>query len=153
MTSWRIVDERHLESAFSGIGAERYGGRFNSTGRGMIYTSGSISLAMLEILVQIKERRRLMNHWCIAATFDDELVERADVQHLPDDWDARPPRKDSQEFGDRWLDEQRSVVLAVPSVVNPYEYNFLMNPAHPRFPEIRLGDPFPAPVDLRFGSP
>lgn len=149
MKVWRITDSRHLDSAFSGAGAEKYGGRFNSTGRKLVYCAGSISLALLEMLVQAVKREWLSDHSCISTTFDDSLIEVVDPESLPLGWDARPYGNVSQDFGDQWLDEERSLVLGVPSIVNPYERNYLINPVHPRFDEIEIGDPFRAPIDPR----
>lgn len=152
MTVWRITHARHLESAFSGAGAEKWGGRFNAPGRRVIYTAGSISLAMLEMLVQANTRSRLVDHFCVSATFDDAFVEQLDAEALPAGWDARPYGKAPQEVGDRWLDEERSLVLGVPSIANPYERNYLINPSHARFPKVEIGKPFRAPFDPRLAG-
>jgi RES domain-containing protein len=52
LTVWRIVAARFVEGAFSGEGARRFGGRWNRKGVPLVCTSGSQSLAMLEMLVQ-----------------------------------------------------------------------------------------------------
>lgn len=114
-----------------------------------MYCAGSISLALLEMLVQVDKRRRLLGHSCISATFDDAFIEVVDLVSMPSRWDARPYEKTSQEFGDQWLDEARSLALSVPSIVNPYERNFLINPLHPDFEKIEIGSPFPVPFDPR----
>jgi RES domain-containing protein len=36
----------------------------------------------------------------------------------------------TQSLGDQWLSEERSVLLAVPSVLVPETWNVLMNPRH-----------------------
>lgn len=148
ITVWRIVDPKHAADAFSGIGAEILGGRFNSKGRRLVYTAGSVSLALLELLVQANKRSRLREYLCIPATFDASQVEVHDAD-LPNGWDARPYTHVSQHFGDRWLEEERSLVLRVPSVVVPQEYNYLINPAHPEMGTVEIGDAFPAPFDDR----
>jgi len=51
--AWRIVQTHVADRAFTGEGARRYGGRWNSKGYAAVYTSGSISLAILEVLVHI----------------------------------------------------------------------------------------------------
>ncbi|MEE8586705.1 MAG: RES domain-containing protein, partial [Acidobacteriota bacterium] len=51
VTVWRICSRRHAESAFSGEGARRFGGRWNFPGAAMVYASDSLSLAALEMLV------------------------------------------------------------------------------------------------------
>ena len=90
MTIWRITDTRYLDDAFNGVGAEKYGGRFNSVGRKLLYCSGSISLALLEMPVQADKRSRLSGHSCIPVTLDDSLIEAVDRASLPSGWDARP---------------------------------------------------------------
>lgn len=147
ITVWRICHRRHLETAFSGIGAERYGGRFNSPGRRAVYASGSLSLAMLEILIQANSRSRLREHHYLTATFDASILQTLDLDALPRGWDARPPRQISQHIGDRWLQEAHAAVLRVPSAIVSTEHNYLINPAHPDFPSISFGEPRSAPFD------
>lgn len=147
MQVWRITSPTYVDSAFSGIGAEVFGGRFNSPGHKVVYTAGSLALAVLELLVQVNKRERLRGYVCMSATFDDAAIET--VPHVPEGWDARPYTRASQEIGDRWLKEQRSLVLRVPSVVIPQEYNYLINPLHPDFKDVEIGDAFAAPFDAR----
>lgn len=149
LTVWRIVGPAYVDDAFSGEGAELHGGRFNSKGRKVVYTAGSISLTLLELLVQAGKKERLAGHLCLPATFDEAHVELLVRTDLPAGWDARPYTRVSQEIGDQWWEEQRSLVLGVPSVVVPQEYNYLINPLHPAFDEIEIGSAFPAPFDRR----
>jgi RES domain-containing protein len=51
--AWRIVKERHAATAFTGEGAAKTGGRWNSRGVAVVYTSSSKSLATLESLVHL----------------------------------------------------------------------------------------------------
>lgn len=53
-----MVREKHAASAFSGEGALRHGGRWNSPGVRVIYTSATVSLAALETLVHLNPRMR-----------------------------------------------------------------------------------------------
>jgi RES domain-containing protein len=149
ITVWRIVSRMHLDTAFSGIGAQLVGGRFNSVGRRLVYTSGSISLAMLEMLVQANERSRLSGHVCVSARFDEQMVESHEKDELPAGWDARPYARVTQEFGDIWINEARSLVLRVPSVVVPQEYNYLINPLHPHINRLETGTDISTPFDNR----
>ncbi len=57
ITAWRIFKKKHRASAFAGEGARRFGGRWNSKGVAIIYTSGTVSLAVLEILVHLETPR------------------------------------------------------------------------------------------------
>jgi len=50
LTVWRLVTARFEKGAFSGEGARLYGGRWNRKGVSLVYTAGSQSLAMLEMV-------------------------------------------------------------------------------------------------------
>lgn len=146
---WRIVHEAYLDSAFSGIGAELYGGRFNSPGRRVVYTSGSLSLAILEMLVQANARHRLHEHWCIPATIPMDTVTLRDRRPLVNGWDAIPYGRASQEFGDQWIKAAPAVALEVPSVVVTAESNYLINPLHEDYGRVVIGEPIRIPIDRR----
>jgi RES domain-containing protein len=53
ITAWRIFKRRYKASAFTGEGARLFGGRWNSKGIPVVYTSASPSLATLEMLVHL----------------------------------------------------------------------------------------------------
>lgn len=147
-TAWRIVKERHADTAFSGEGAARYGGRWNSRGVPVVYASSSRALALLECLVHLNPPV-LFRYVAIPAEFPDAIVERLDVSGLPPEWRAEPPGRASQAAGDAWVREARSAVWSVPSVLVPGESNFLLNPAHPDFRRVTLGAPEPLSFDPR----
>jgi RES domain-containing protein len=149
VTVWRIVDPRYADRAYSGDGAEKFGGRFNGRGRKLVYASGSLSLALLELLVQAGRRERLAGHRCIPAGLPRDHIEVVTASDLPAGWDGRPYGRASQDFGDAWIASGRSLALQVPSVVNPFESNVLVNPLHPDFGELRIGRAVPLPLDPR----
>ena len=60
-----------------------------------------------------------------------------------------PASRATQDFGAKWRREQRTAVLRVPSVVVLGEFNYLLNPAHPDFAKITLGQPAPFAFDTR----
>lgn len=148
-TGWRIVKSRHAGTAFDGEGARLYGGRWNSLGTRMIYTSGSVSLAVLEVLVHVQEANLISSYSLIPARFDDALVQHLDRSRLPDDWRSYPAPPELQQLGDEWVRSQTSSVLEVPSAVVERESNYLLNPAHPDFSSIFIGEPEPFNFDER----
>jgi len=150
--AWRIVKARHAESAFDGEGARRHGGRWNSRGTAVVYVAGSISLAVLEIVVHLATPRALRNYVTISVEIDDDLIDRLDPERLPDPWRSHPPPPEVQRLGDRWVVEETSAVLAVPSVIVPRETNYLLNPAHPDFARLRIGPPEPLELDERLAG-
>jgi len=107
---------------------------------------------MLELIVQAGARRRLTDFVYLTADFDPHLVERLD-EPFPKGWDARPHIAIGQAIGDRWLVEDRSAVLRVPSVVAPGEFNYIINPRHTDFNTIRVGPAVPVPFDARLSTP
>jgi RES domain-containing protein len=58
-------------------------------------------------------------------------------------------RLDRKQLGDLWIDNRKSAVLAVRSVVVPFERNFLLNPRHPSFSMIQVEDAVPFVFDER----
>jgi RES domain-containing protein len=77
---------------------------------------------------------------CFHLDFDESLVESLPSSSLPTGWRQEPPLLTTQDVGNTWIREARSVVLAVPSVLIPEERNYLLNPAHPDFPKIAIGE-------------
>lgn len=128
MQLYRIADSRH--PLWDGTGAAMVGGRWNSPGRPVIYASLSYACAMLEILVHANIGRIPATHAYVVAQVPDGVgIERHDALSLPAGWDGddlSPARR----FGDQWLQEARSAVLVVPSVVARLESNALINPLH-----------------------
>ncbi len=138
--AWRIVKARHAATAFSGEGAAKNGGRWNSRGVPVVYASGTKSLAALESLVHLNPPVRF-KYVAILIKFHDALVQTVPPKSLPADWRAEPPSPASQRLGDAWVLAARSAVLAVPSVIVSGEPNFLLNPAHPDFKKISIAKP------------
>lgn len=46
MRVWRLTRQRHVSTAFEGIGSERVGGRWSPRGLRVVYTSESIALCV-----------------------------------------------------------------------------------------------------------
>jgi RES domain-containing protein len=149
LTAWWLLTARFAKSAFSGDGARLYGGRWNRKGIPMVYTAGSRSLAILEMLVQDEPLRA--RYVMIPATLPKNLkIERVTPEHLPADWRDLGAREQLQAIGTDWARRGSSPVLAVPSVVIPTETNYLLNPLHLSFARIEIGKPEEFVTDLRF---
>ncbi len=146
---WRLTKAKHAANAFSGEGARRFGGRWNSRGVGMIYLSEHQSLAALEIFVHRQPLSPRDEYVMIAAEWDEGLMERLTARALSDNWRVSPPGPATTAIGDRWVREARSAVLAVPSAIIPSETNFLINPAHPNFRRVRIRKPIAFEFDQR----
>jgi len=146
--TWRIVKSSRSATAFDGEGARLFGGRWNSPGTAMVYTAGSQSLAVLELLVL--QASRLLTSFCaIPVDFDPALTQAVDPAQLPTDWRQSPAPAALQRIGDQWAAEIRSVVLQVPCAIVPDEANFLLNPHHPDFSRVNIGPPTSFRLDPR----
>lgn len=153
ITAWRIVKARHAATAFDGEGARVEGGRWNSPGTPVVYTSQSAALAALELLVHLGRAAILLAYVLIPCTFDDALVTRLDRGRLPKNWRSYPAPPELQLIGDEWAKGGGSAVLEVPSVVIEADSNFLLNAYHPDFQTIRIMDPRAFEFDLRLLKP
>jgi RES domain-containing protein len=58
---------------------------------------------------------------------------------LPKNWWRTPPSSTTRKFGAAWATQARAPVLRVPSAVTRGEFNYLLNPRHPAFAELRIG--------------
>ena len=140
ITCYRVVKRHRADTCFDGEGARLFGGRWNSKGKRVVYTSASQSLAILEILVHLDSHEVLAKRYRLrTAEFPESLCEHLDIAALPAGWDDDIPINATRSIGDRWLSESRSAVLVVPSALSSSESNFLLNPDHPDFGQIALG--------------
>ena len=147
--AWSITKARHAATAFTGAGAKTYGGRWNSPGTAVVYTTGSISLAILEMLVNM-QAQDLMRHYVIfLVSFDPTLMTTVNPAALPTAWRRSPSPATVQQVGDTWVAGARSAVLRLPSVIVPSEWNYLLNPAHRDFASCTIGPKQRIKLDLR----
>lgn len=148
-TAWRIVKSRYVVGAFDGEGARLYGGRWNSPGTPMVYAAQHKSLAILEILVHLEKTSVMPAYSLVWASFEEDLIEVLLLSGLPEGWREYPASGELKAIGERWVRERRSAVLAVPSVIVEEESNYLINPGHPDFAAIQIGEPEPFEFDIR----
>ncbi|MFU8797478.1 MAG: RES family NAD+ phosphorylase [Gammaproteobacteria bacterium] len=138
LTVWRIVTRRFKDSAFNGEGAKLYGGRWNKKGVPIVYTAATQSLAMLEMLVQDEPLRA--HYVMIPAQIPSYLK----IIHASADA--------SWEFGALWAKNKTTAVLVVDNAIIPAEKNYLLNPLHPDFHKIIIGEPADFITDPRLLS-
>jgi len=149
---WRVVKRKHAATAFDGKAAQRFGGRWNSPGRRVVYASAGKSLALLEILVHLDVGRALPRLVAFAFDVDTELVDRLSAARLIRHWRTSSGLLVTQQIGDEWLASGRALALAVPSAIVPEESNYLLNPAHPAFGRLKFGRPVPFLLDPRLAG-
>ena len=105
----------------------------------MAYASDSIALAALEVLAHLQSTKVLQAYSLVPVRFPEESVEILDAEMLPERWRRFPSPVEIQAIGDRWVAEQRSLILRVPSVIIPAAANYLINPLHPECRKVVVG--------------
>jgi RES domain-containing protein len=149
ITTWRITKARYADEVFSGEGARLTRGRWHREGHRVVYTSETISLATLELIVNSPPAQLLADYVVTSCTFPEVLVKEVDVTQLPANWREYPPPAELQKIGVEWLLSLSSAVLAVPSAVTPEEHHYLINPEHEHFRSVDVGQSRPFQLDLR----
>jgi len=138
MKCYRIARKKYA-SKLSGEGAKLFGGRWNTKGNSIIYTAQTSSLAMLEMLVQRSVQLIGMDYYLITIYVpDDMIIQSLGKKELPLAWNTYPPNDSTKHIGDRFIDESKGAILAVPSAVNPLEVNYLINDQHRDFYDIEI---------------
>lgn len=115
----------------AGKGAAYGRSHWNCKGTEAVYTSSSIALAVLEIMVNLTPPV-FPNYECWRVEVPYSTVLTIQPEDLPAGWRERPYKTFVQTLGDSWL--VRSPVVSVPSAVIPQERNYLLNPHHPSYP-------------------
>lgn len=128
MTVYRIVKTEKRARDLSGTGAYKFGGRWNSPGTYMLYTSENSSLALLETLVHVDESILPSDLFIVEILVKDEsLICRIPDKGYPENWQKLDNLQNKQ-VGNLWMQEQKHLGYKVKSAVNPSEFNVLLNP-------------------------
>lgn len=138
MIVYRLSKQAYIKD-LSGRGAELNGGRWNSKGTAVVYTSSSRALAVLEVAVHTP--LGLMPSDYFMATI--ELPDNAEIfkphtDQLPEKWNSNPLIKATQQIGDNFVKADRYLALQVPSATVAGDFNYLLNPSHPDFKAVKI---------------
>lgn len=148
MRIWRLCRAPHAKSAFSGEGARRYGGRWNSRGVPMVYCSSSLALAAIELFVHLEPLQAPDDLVSISAELPQREPERTLAsEELPPAWWA--DLEATRALGDAWIRSGSSLALKVPSVPIRPEWNILVNPTHPHTADFEINPAEPFVFDAR----
>jgi RES domain-containing protein len=148
---FRLARAEFRRSLWSGEGALHVDGRWHVAGRRVVYAAQSLSLAQLEVLVHVSDRRQLPPLVYGEADIPNSVsIAAIKIAGLSDNWRRFAPyHAQTQRIGADWLKKQSSAVLQVPSAITAAEWNFLLNPAHAEFSRIQFGVVRPFEMDPR----
>jgi RES domain-containing protein len=144
---WRISNYANLD----GVGGLYVSGRWHTKGYPVVYCTLNPSTALLEILVHIEidSEDRPERFQVLKIEGPDTLsLERIEANALPADW--ANDLTVTQSVGDRWLSEERSLLLEVPSVLVPETWNVLVNPQHSEIKLLKIAMQYEHAFDARF---
>lgn len=149
-TVYRLVKERFVGTPLSAEGARRWGGRWNPKGVGILYTSATPELALLEQLAHLPT----LPYDDLPRLFLLTLALPSELRIIPHDtlplhW------RDEASFGDNhrllanWLSVPDVLTVGVPSAVVAESLNYLLHPLHSFFGQIEVIHSKPFSIDPR----
>lgn len=137
MEVFRICKANHAEQ----LAASGSINRWNKAGQQVIYAGSSRSLSTLELVVHKNSITSSISYkvMVISIADDDALITQIHLNDLPDSWQKLAAYPVLQAIGSDWYENQRSLILKVPSAIIPREYNYVINTEHPEFKnQVRL---------------
>ena len=127
-----------------------YGGRWNSKGYPMLYTSSTRALAALEVLVHMPVNNvKFMDFSLISISLPENSLEEIKYNVIKMEMEENGLNSSFKSIGDDWIKRNSSLLLKVPSVVINEEFNFLVNPIHRDFGKVKILSKQPFNFDER----
>lgn len=145
---WRIVTGPH--PIWSGEGALLFGQRLNPPGLLAIYTGTSFALCLVEMLVHANRKSPPSAARFVEAVVPDDVSREEINPKLLPGWDDLHDTTVAQAFGRDWIEDKRSALLLVPSIVTGgRDTNVVINPEHPDAARISVGPEMAVNLDRR----
>jgi RES domain-containing protein len=149
MEVFRLCREQYTNT-LDGKGAAINGGRWNSRGTELIYTAANWSLAMAEILVHLSLAALPEDFYMMTILIPDDMpVSEIYATNLQIGWNSFPHIVSTRMIGDKFVYENWTCILKVPSAVTKGDFNYLINPHHPRFKDVKINEVEKFPFDRR----
>jgi RES domain-containing protein len=150
--AWRVVKSKYAASALDGEGARRAGGRWNPVGTPALYASDSLALAMMEVLVHFDTAMPMASYVALELDLPDDAILSINPNAIPGNWPRLDSIPASQRIGHGLLVMRNLFAIAVPSVVVPLSFNYVINPAHADFPAWVAKQLLRPPIPLQFDA-
>ncbi len=138
MKIYRLTKTNYIND-LSGEGARLFGGRWNKKGAPLLYFSEHLSLCVLELLTRIDFEFLTSDYSFLEVEVPSSLIltlRKPEV--ITENWRSNPPISNTQDYGSIWIKNNKTLGLAVPSSVLPFESNILINPNHKQFSKIKI---------------
>ena len=149
MEVFRLHNKKYFIE-LSGIGASKFGARWNSKGTEIIYTGSSRALAMAEVAVHLTLATMPSGYCMLTVDVPKEIkISVLDLTELEPDWNSFPESFSTQKIGDMFIKNNEFCILKVPSAVVKGDFNYLINPHHSDFKKIKILSHDDFPFDKR----
>lgn len=136
MIVYRLATAQYKDD-LSGTGAKLFGGRWNSAGVPVLYSTENISLAVLEILVRADKHTIPDFYHLIKINIPGTPNTIAITnEKLKKGW--RDDVGYTQWMGDEFLKSNEGLLLKVPSAIVDQENNYLLNTNHKDFQKVKI---------------
>lgn len=128
--------------------------RWNPNGQYVIYTGGTLALSCLEKLAHTSGTSLYAGNFSVTMyrvpdAMKIKEIKLTELMKRNLEWTRVLNYPYTQSVGDKWLAERETAILKVPSAIIDLEYNYLLNPAHPDFKQIKIAAIKPFTFDSR----
>ena len=127
---------KNFAADLSGQGAFLFGGRWNPPGIHALYASSSVSLALLEVLVNAHTLSQLKQLQLVELSVGKPAPVVIGPERLPQNW--QQDIDFTQMLGKELLGSKEVLLCKCPSAVIQQEWNYVINPRHMDSGAIRL---------------
>ncbi|MEI6576020.1 MAG: RES family NAD+ phosphorylase [Bacteroidota bacterium] len=144
------LSRKKWANMLTGHGAALKGGRWNSPGTEIIYTSCNRSLAMAEVAVHFSLATLPDDYRMVTIYIPEEIpIKAIPEKNLPYGWNSFPYGNAIKNHGDEFIRKNKYCLLKVPSAITKGDHNILINPFHPDFKYVKITHNDPFPLDRR----
>jgi RES domain-containing protein len=148
MIVYRLA-RKAFKDDLKGIGAEKFGGRWNNIGVPLLYTCQHRSLAVLEVAAHMQLTQMPIDFYMVEIEIPDNDISIVSENQLPYKWMENPHNRLTQNFGDDFVRANKFVAMRVPSAIVKQEFNLLINPNHSKANKIEIVHSYPFVMDGR----
>jgi len=112
--------------------------RWNKDGEYVIYAAESRALCALELLAHTNGVVPAGNYKTMVIDIPETGIKEIGLNELPQNWKSVRAYPQLQRMGSKWYEAQEHLLLKVPSVLIPSEFNYVINTQHSDFKEVRI---------------
>ncbi|MBO6496239.1 MAG: RES family NAD+ phosphorylase, partial [Roseivirga sp.] len=98
----------------------------------------SRALCALELLANTNGVVPAGSYKTMVIEIPETEIKELSVEELPKNWKSVKAYPQLQRIGSRWYEESKQLLLKVPSVLIPTEFNYVINTKHPAFEKVSI---------------